>query len=336
MGMDECAMKYILLFATVLVCGAILILKAKNLGARAKSVDSSKRWAPTKPTHGGLLFALSVGLGQWLFQPLTIWPNLALIAAFGIGLFDDLYRIGPRQKLAGQCLAAICIMIHVHTLHDSWGMSLLFGFGTLVMMNSINMLDNMDGAATIGSLPFWLLSALVLAIGFTDDVLGALILVGALAFLMYNAHPSKMFMGDSGSMLLGAAAVLCLIMLTDVYATSWWTLLPLWAFISTLTLADTALVVIRRLQHGKSPMQGGKDHSTHHLVYHGWTQIQVTYVFLAMALFQSLCAFALVAANCRASWAMVSLCVYPVAWFIFIWRISNSNLKSGKFDYASH
>jgi UDP-GlcNAc:undecaprenyl-phosphate GlcNAc-1-phosphate transferase len=334
--MDELWMKYILLFATVLVCGAILVLKAKNLGARAKSVDSAKRWAPTKPTHGGLLFALSIALGQFLFQPLTLWPNLALIAAFGIGLFDDLFRIGPRQKLAGQCMAAICIMVHVHTSYDAWGLTLLFGFSALVMMNSINMLDNMDGVATIGSLPFWLLSALVLSTGFTDDVLGALILVGALAFLMFNAHPSKMFMGDSGSMLLGASAVLCMVMLFDVYAISWWNALPLWLFISTLTLADTALVVIRRMQHGKSPMQGGKDHSTHHLVYYGWSQVKVTYVFLAMALFQSLCAFAVVAAQCHAIWTVACLCIYSLAWFIFIWMISNSNLKSGKFDYASH
>ena len=334
--MDELWMKYILLFATVLVCGAILVLKAKNLGARAKSVDSANRWAPTKPTHGGLLFALSIALGQFLFQPLTLWPNLALIAAFGIGLIDDLYRIGPRQKLAGQYMAAICIMIHVYTLHEAWGLTLLFGFSTLVMMNSINMLDNMDGVATIGSLPFWLLSALAMATGFTDDPLGALILLGALAFLMFNAHPSKMFMGDSGSMLLGAAAVLCMVMLFDVYAIAWWNVLPLWIFISTLTLADTALVVIRRIQHGKSPMQGGKDHSTHHLVYYGWTQVKVTYVFLAMALFQSLCAFAIVAAQCHAIWTIACLIVYPLAWFIFIWMISNSNLKSGKFDYASH
>jgi len=204
------------------------------------------------------------------------------------------------------------------------------------MMNSINMLDNMDGAATIGSLPFWMLNALLFCTGQINQPLGMFMLIAAIVFLIFNAYPSKLFMGDSGSMLLGIAAVVCMWEVFSSFAAEWYMLLPLWAFVSALTLADTALVVFRRLQHGKSPMQGGKDHSTHHLVYMGWSQSKVNYVFLAMSLFQGLSAFFYIGLAAGFWMVLLAMLLYPIVWFIILWNISGYNLKSGKFDYSSH
>lgn len=334
--MDEALLKCALLLATVIVAGAVLVLRARGITTTAKSIDNAKRWAPAKPTSGGLLFALALGLGQVLIEPMPIWVNLALCAGFVIGLCDDLWRIGAYTKLGGQTFAAIAVGIYAASFDPPLLVAVCMVFSALVMMNSINMLDNMDGVATIGSLPFGMLGALLFVSGLIDEPLGIYWIVGALSFLLYNAYPSKMFMGDSGSMLLGVAATLVMWQIHTQVPLELWKLLPLWCFVSTLTLADTLLVVVRRKQHGKSPMQGGKDHSTHHLVYFGWSQNQVAYVFLCLALFQSMVAFGVIAWDICTPLVLTAMLIYVAVWVSFVWYVSRNNLKSGTFDYTSH
>jgi UDP-GlcNAc:undecaprenyl-phosphate/decaprenyl-phosphate GlcNAc-1-phosphate transferase len=334
--MDELLLKYALLISSVTVLGAVLVLKLKFFGTKAKSIDTEKRWAATKPALGGLLFLLSIALGQLLFGYAGHGPNSVLLLAFTVGFVDDMWRMSPWQKLMGQFAAAFAMGIYVYTVHSHILEALFFTAAILVMMNSINMLDNMDGVATIGSLPFWFVGGLLYLTNQLAEVLPMLVLIGCLVFLLYNAYPSKMFMGDSGSMLLGAMCVVCMYFISEQCGQPWYTFIILWMFISTLTLSDTALVVVRRLQHKKSPMQGGKDHSTHHLVYWGWSTTKVSFVFTGMALFQGLVAFAITALSMDHPIVLAALLVYTGTWFIFIWNISRVNLKSGKFDYSAH
>ncbi|MEN9640444.1 MAG: hypothetical protein RLZZ262_2313 [Bacteroidota bacterium] len=334
--MDDVLLTYGLLLATVIAAGALLVLRARGITSTAKSIDNAQRWAPAKPASGGLLFALSLVLGQWLIAPLSLWANVALAAGFAIGLCDDLLRIRPYSKLAGQALAAIAVGVYVANFDQHVFWILAFAFSAVVMMNSINMLDNMDGVATLGSLPFGLVSALLFLTGNLTSPIGVLLVTGSLSFLLYNAYPSKMFMGDSGSMLLGVAASLVMFEIGMENPDLSWKILPIWLFVSTLTVADTLLVVIRRKQHGKSPMQGGKDHSTHHLVYFGWSQTKVTYVFLAMAIIQSLIAFFVIVLELYTAIVLAAMLLYVVLWVFFVWRVSQRNLKSGIFDYTSH
>jgi UDP-GlcNAc:undecaprenyl-phosphate/decaprenyl-phosphate GlcNAc-1-phosphate transferase len=334
--MDELLLKYALLITSVTVLGAVLVLKLKFFGTEAKSIDTEKRWTATKPALGGLLFLLSMALGQLLFGYAGNGPNVVLILAFTVGFVDDMWRMSPWQKLIGQFAVALFMGIYVFMAHDHILEALFFASAILVMMNSVNMLDNMDGVATIGSLPFWFVGALLYLTNQSAEVLPLLVLIGCLVFLLYNAYPSKMFMGDSGSMLLGAMSVVSMYFLFHQFGQQWHTFIVLWMFVSTLTIGDTALVVIRRMQHKKSPMQGGKDHSTHHLVYLGWSTTKVSLIFTGMAIFQGLVAFAMTALALDHPLLLTALFVYTIAWFIFIWNISRVNLKSGKFDYSAH
>ena len=110
-------------------------------------------------------------------------------------------------------------------------------------------------------------------------VLGSII-----GFLRYNINPSKLFMGDSGSQFIGLFVAFFTIKylwnLGSITENHSWV-----SFIITLTAltpaaADTLSVVINRLRKGKSPMVGGKDHTTHFLVYAGKSDKEVWYIFL--------------------------------------------------------
>lgn len=161
------------------------------------------------------------------------------------------------------------------------------------IMNSINMLDNMDAITATVSV-FIFIEALV-TIYITHDFYNVFIIailggIGSLCgFLFFNWHPSKLFMGDTGSQFLG-------IFLATIGIRFFWNnadfggnyfhtkqiIVTILAFIIPLT--DTATVVINRLFRLQKPWVGGKDHTTHHLSYLGLSDSQVALLFLGISL----------------------------------------------------
>jgi UDP-GlcNAc:undecaprenyl-phosphate GlcNAc-1-phosphate transferase len=111
--------------------------------------------------------------------------------------------------------------------------------------------------------------------------LGALI-----GFLKFNVHPSKMFMGDTGSQFI--ALFVAFFAIEGLWNTSSSMEVPAWsgllAVLITFTPAavDTLTVIINRIKKGQSPMVGGKDHTTHHLVYKGFNDYKVWLIFLIL------------------------------------------------------
>ena len=107
---------------------------------------------------------------------------------------------------------------------------------------------------------------------------------GVIGFLRYNIHPSRLFMGDAGSQFIGLFVAFFAVHYlwnapSEVESPSWSAvILVLISF--TPAAVDTLTVVINRLKKGQSPMVGGKDHTTHHLVYSGKSDFQVWLVFL--------------------------------------------------------
>ncbi len=128
-----------------------------------------------------------------------------------------------------------------------------------------------------------------------------------------NIHPSKLFMGDAGSQFIGL--FVAFFSVDNLWNVSSITESPSWlgmciALVAfTPTAVDTLTVVINRLKKGQSPMVGGKDHTTHHLVYSGLTDRKVWYVFVVIGLL-----------GCLFSVAMVNLVMLnaylPVAFFV--------------------
>ena len=139
----------------------------------------------------------------------------------------------------------------------------------VIVTNSFNLLDNMDGlAAGIAAVSSIFLFAVAVKNG--QFVLGtfALALAGcAIGFLPYNFHPARIYMGDSGSLFLGFVLAVLSLDLRFPATTPATFVVPL--LIVGVALFDTTLVSITRLLHGRTPLQGGLDHVSHRLVFVG-------------------------------------------------------------------
>ena len=211
--------------------------------------------------------------------------------AFLLGLSDDAYNTRPLLKLIIQiCCGLILISTGTHisifeNMYINYALSL---FWVVALMNSINMLDNMDGITTIVSITIIMSALFILYLNKNGYSIHTIILIGVLSaligFLFFNWHPAKMFMGDTGSQFLG-------LFLAAMGITYFWNTPDLNGeliqskqfFVTILTFAipiiDTTVVVINRLRKGKSPFIGGKDHTTHHFFFMGLTEKRIALMY---------------------------------------------------------
>ncbi|GMW03659.1 MAG: undecaprenyl-phosphate alpha-N-acetylglucosaminyl 1-phosphate transferase [Candidatus Hydrogenedentota bacterium] len=226
-----------------------------------------------------------------------VWWKLAGLflggaCIFVLGLIDDMATLRPSMKLAGQIVSATVLVlfgIHVDFFNPYWPLNWLFTIGWVVMMtNSMNLLDNMDGLSSgvsaIAALSFF---ACVLPAGQTFVCVLLMVFAGAVAgFLFHNFHPARIFMGDAGAMFCGyflaTVAVLGTFYRHDTTA-SWVALAaPLLAL--GVPIFDTLSVMYIRWRRGESIMMGDKRHFSHRLVELGMTQRQaVEFIYFVAA-----------------------------------------------------
>jgi UDP-GlcNAc:undecaprenyl-phosphate GlcNAc-1-phosphate transferase len=216
--------------------------------------------------------------------------------AFMMGLSDDAYNTKPLLKFGAQLLCGFVLIItgtYIELFPYEPLNYFLTVFWIIAIMNSINMLDNMDAITAIVS-TFILLLMLVLAIiaqPISNFFVTTLVALSAslLVFLYFNWNPSKMFMGDTGSQFLGiilaSFSIHFLWNYKEVdsdFASTKQILFIALAFI--IPISDTATVTINRLARGQSPFIGGKDHTTHHLSYLGFSDRQIALLFAFISL----------------------------------------------------
>ncbi|MDF1673005.1 MAG: MraY family glycosyltransferase [Vicingaceae bacterium] len=311
----------------------------KTLGVRNQ--ENIERWSDqVKPAIGGLgfyiIFLLSITLHQFIFSyeaSLIDFRFTGIIGAtslgFLMGLADDAYNTRPILKFLTQVLCGV-ILIYSGTCIDIFESDLLnYGF-TLMwvvgLMNSINMLDNMDGITTTVSLVI-AFTMLVLMIDSNDvGSLGVTIIIGLIAsllgFLYFNWNPAIMYMGDTGSQYLGILLAALSInylwnpVTTDEFAVSRQILMPLISFI--IPIVDTTTVTIKRLRKGSSPFVGGRDHTTHHLSYLGLTEKQVVSVIALISIISS--AIVIYVINSITKWSHLYTIIF-IAYFVLIFGV---------------
>lgn len=303
---------YVLFFAAgiviALIVNILLLQFSASLGIRNKN-DVVVRWSnQSKPSLGGVSFFVVFFFIFLAYQIIysakeNIFENnefigllLGGIVAFGMGLSDDAYNTKPLFKLAMQILSGVIICFFGLTINltpynfVNWTLTILW---VVTLMNSLNMLDNMDGiTATV--VTFILLACLTIKFhfsGYIVDIWTILLIAqigGLIGFLILNVNPSKLFMGDAGSQFIAFFVAFFSIKFlwngaTQFYGASSLNGLLICFVAFTPAFADTLTVVINRLRRGQSPMVGGKDHTTHHLVYAGLNDRKVWYVFLAIS-----------------------------------------------------
>ena len=286
--------------AAFAVASAVLwLLLRLPVATRLVAVPSDARWheQPT-PMFGGvgifagfvaaIALALATGAVEWSGELGGILAGVTIV--FLAGLVDDLWHLSPIAKLAAQITAAVVVLasgLSVEIVGNdvlAWAIGLLWLVG---ITNAFNLLDNMDGlAATLAvvSCGYFAIDALT---EHENDTVLALALALGLAcagFLPFNLRPRRgaaVFMGDSGSLVIGfGLASLALAASWTVAGTTVATiLLPL--LVLAIPILDTTLVTIARLVEKRPVTQGGRDHTSHRLVYYGLSEAK-TVLLLAI------------------------------------------------------
>ena len=261
------------------------------VASRVSAEPRGDRWhRRTTPMIGGIgIFAgLLAGVGAAVLvdaapatqELLAILGGCAIL--FVAGLLDDIYSLGPIPKLAAQLAAAGLVIANGLTISGLISNDFLAGVVAMVWLvgvtNAFNLLDNMDGlAASLAGIAAIFFAIDALTVHESDAVLAlSLSLAFACAgFLPFNLRPRKsaaVFMGDAGSQVLGfALAALGLTASWKVAGTTVATLL-LPILVLAVPILDTTLVTVVRLLDGRPVYQGGRDHTSHRLVYHGLSE----------------------------------------------------------------
>jgi UDP-GlcNAc:undecaprenyl-phosphate GlcNAc-1-phosphate transferase len=266
------------------------LLRSPSLGGRLVAVPTGARWHDrTTPLFGGVgiaaglltgvLLAVATGVidATWLLAGILAGCGLVFLA----GLLDDVRHLSPIAKLVAQFGAAAIVIaagLRVELVsNDVLGVAIALVW-LVGITNAFNLLDNMDGlAATLATVAcvYFAVDASTVHENDLVLVLALSLAFACLGFLPFNLRPgnrARVFMGDSGSQLLGfLLAVLGL-------AASWTTagttvatmLLPL--LVLAIPILDTTLVTVRRLAERRPVTQGGKDHTSHRLVYYGLSE----------------------------------------------------------------
>lgn len=335
----------------------ILIRLSHRLGRLNPGEQKQIRWAShSKPLVGGITFYITFliagatavfmpGGGQAAF--FEGFGALMLVSTLGflIGLADDAYETRPFLKFLGQFLCGAVLVGFGVTINLTgfWPAdAALTVFWTVGIMNSVNMLDNMDAvtgtvAATIIFVAISVWTAL--RINYTlEYYVYAAIFGSIVGFLVLNWNPSKLYMGDTGSQFLGAfLAYLGIRMFWNQPYTSAegdglilrQGLLAALAFL--VPIMDTTFVTVVRLSKGKSPFVGGRDHTTHHLSYLGVPDKFVPVIMGATSVLSGgLAAFAILAvANWSVEyvWLFGGYVAVVFGLFVYLYRKGAANLK---------
>jgi len=238
------------------------------------------------PRLGGVAIfsGLLVGSGWYVGVArgtVSVWLGLFLV--WLTGLVDDLVGLSPNIRLIIQASAGVMVW------YAGWTLPIFFHTGldllatilfVLCFTNALNMLDGADGLASgvsgIVSVGFVVLAPSTPGRGFALSVLGACV-----GFLLFNFPPAKIFMGDSGSNLLGFVLAF---MSLDFYrgrSTNHVSILVPLLF-AGVPLADATFAVVRRVVRHTSPMYGDRDHFYDLLLKKGWSARTVALVSYLM------------------------------------------------------
>jgi phospho-N-acetylmuramoyl-pentapeptide-transferase len=291
--------------------GAVLLVALSRLRVRQHAYEDAPETHREKtgtPTMGGLVFVVA------LVAALAIVPNhlfvdlvLLVIACAAIGAIDDLMKVrrGANRGLPARTKLLATVLVAATFLRAVDVPSVIFTAGTFYLVvphwlwlllgilaitgtvHAVNLTDGLDGLAAGTMIPPLLLLALV-AGEFPASAIAAAIGVGACgAFLIFNRHPAKLFMGDTGSLALGAllagAAILSGQMLLLV-------------LIGGVFVVEALSVILQvayfKASHGRRMLRMSPLH--HHFELDGWPETKVTARFWVASLLCSLLGWAIV------------------------------------------
>lgn len=313
------------------------IVKKIAIKVNAIDVPKDERRVHNKPipVMGGLAIYIAFVLGVILYNGILTKSQLGIIIGATIivmgGILDDVKELKPKYKILIQVIAAICILqsgirISIVTnpfrefypyLSVGWIHIPITIIWIVGVTNAFNLIDGLDGlAAGIAFISCVTLMIVSLINGRLEAAFLTAVLSGAiLGFLPYNFNPASIFMGDTGSQLLGFLLAAISIEGAIKSATAFVIAVPILAF--GLPIYDTLFAMIRRKVNGKSIMQADKGHLHHRLLNMGMSQKQaVIIMYLISAVLGGIAIIAMKISNQRAYFLLALVMVISVttAW----------------------
>ena len=290
------------------------------------------------PRMGGLAIFLGFLLSVVLFVDITRQVRGILLGAVLIvacGAIDDVVNLRAWIKLLVQIAAAIIAVAHGVVI-EFFSNPNIFSDNELLILgwlavpvtilwivgitNSVNLIDGLDGLAvgvsTIASTTMFVV-ALLVSEGNVALLLAAL--MGAcLGFMPYNLNPAKIFMGDTGALLLGyVLSTVSVVGMFKTYALVTF-VVPILAL--ALPLFDTVCAFFRRLLRGQSPMHPDRGHLHHRLIDMGLSQKQAVAILYSLSAILGLCAVVLATDGALRTWLIVVAVVAAIVIGLYITR----------------
>lgn len=262
---------------------------------------------------GGILFSLSF----WSSDKDIVYLKYvisSIVIIFFIGLRDDIISINAKKKLFGQILSAFVLVhwadIRITTFYGLFGIgdisiipSYIFSvFTIIVITNAFNLIDGIDGlAAGIGTISSIVLGYWFASMGSLEYAILASSLAGALlGFLWYNRPPAKIFMGDTGSLLVGLILSILAIKFIEMnrvlqldHPRKVFSVPVVTLAILVIPLFDTIRVFTIRILQGRSPLSADRNHIHHLLLSLGFSHLKATISLLTFNVLMILLSFKL-------------------------------------------
>ena len=252
----------------------------------------------------------------------------ACFVIFFLGLKDDILVISPIKKFIGQVLAAFLIIykgnvqirsmhgfLGIHELPESFSLLLTY-FTVIVIINSFNLIDGIDGlAGSLGLMAATVFGFYFLQIDMPAYAILAFGLAGSLAaFLIFNFHPAKIFMGDTGSLLIGLINSILVVKFIEV-ATAVNVPYPIPASpaigfaILMIPLLDTLRVFSIRIVNRRSPFSPDRNHVHHLLLDKGLSHRAITLTLVCINMLSIIAAYAFRDYGC--TWIILAIvCIF--------------------------
>ncbi len=300
----------ILSFITAFTLTYFAIPSIINVAAKKNLVDipdERKSHKNPTPSLGGIGIFAGVIFSIVLWTPFNVFGDLqyvlcSFIIVFLIGAKDDILPMAPWRKVAGEVFAAAILVVKsnvkltslygifgVYEIPDVVGIPLSI-FAILVIINAFNLIDGINGlSGSISTLIAVVLGTWFLLIGHVEMAVVAMSLAGStIAFLRYNITPAKIFMGDTGALLVGLICAILTLQFIELhnelegspYAVK---AVPAVAIgILILPLFDTLRVFLTRIVRGRSPLTADRNHIHHLMIDCGLSHMQATSILVVI------------------------------------------------------
>ncbi|MGC6428269.1 MAG: glycosyltransferase family 4 protein [Flavobacteriales bacterium] len=225
------------------------------------------------------------------------WIIGSICLIFFLGVVDDLIKLSPLMKFLGQLLAILIIVyfndLRITSMQGIFGIyqlpytvSLIFTVLTMIVItNAYNLIDGIDSLATLIGL---FIVAIFFISFYLNDNINMMVLISAIigslsAFLRYNWHPAKIFMGDSGSLLIGfLISIFAVKFIETTFNFGGFSIktAPLSMALLVIPLLDLLRVFIVRVYQKKSPFSGDRNHLHHLILDSGVNQTKTAIILL--------------------------------------------------------